>query len=174
MNVPALSVPVEPLPLATRSGPSATWASGSPLPLVAECEPGCCRSPGPAPARVYAPRRGKTSTRFEGGPSADSAIPQNALLHSSQSRRVDSALCRFRRKMVWRAGLESAQARYLPVLHRAYITPSLTERNGTIRGPATGVPRTFRSWQGRNALDPAPKSPLPKRGLSRRPLYLPP
>ena len=41
-------------------------------------------------------------------------------------------------------------------------------------GSSHGTPRTFRSWQGRNALDPAPKSPLPKRGLSRRPLCLPP
>lgn len=43
-------------------------------------------------------------------------------------------------KMVWRAGLEPAQARYFPVLHRAYSTPSLTERNGTIRGPAARRP----------------------------------
>ena len=57
-------------------------------------------------------------------------------------------------KMVWRAGLEPAQARYLPVLHRAYCTPSLTERNGTIRGPATGRRARFDRGRGEMRLIP--------------------
>lgn len=49
-----------PLPLATRSGPGATRASGSPPPLASECVPGCCRSPVPAPRARYAHARGKS------------------------------------------------------------------------------------------------------------------